>query len=652
MPRVRLCPASCMRMPLNSDEDSMARRSLLLIAVLCLCMLVARMQAEAQEKGPVQFTGISHLTWQTASQQGPWQQLPPSFLRWDLNSVLNIYGLPISIQALATTEENEALQHINAFSIGLSRADLQDQIRRRIDERIAGLSSLQDRLAGLTPEAAAESVRAFGGTLPGGQDAEAVIAKLQELRDLKETDLQARMEELQSMGLASATQGIASLFPLAVLGVTYPSYTRLTIDGTALTGVQLEFTPGVFYLALAGGQIQSAAEASSSWMSVFDQAAYRRTLAAGRLGVGARDDTHLYLNVVYGSDDPGSLNRDSLHRPVMPEKNAVVGADGRVFLFDERLELGGEFAYSVRTADVQAPGPADADIPSWMNSIVDANLTSVGGTAISFDGRYRFAGSGTMLSADFRRVSSGYASPGVPYLRKDNMRFEGKAEQSFASRQMSVAAFYRRDEDDLSGSRGWGTTINAFGAQVSMNFRGLPYLRLSYAPLSQVSRVLADSLKIESDVLAVSGSSGYTFRTRAGLTSSTMLSVNYHEGRTQVAGGMYISRALMFVQSVGFAFPLTLQMMAGVMGTDVAQTTSSIVNSEFSATYATPGNWQTTAGVSLSRDAVQRTGVYLRSSLPVWQGGTVELFAERSIYEDTITSFNESLLRVVVTQVW
>jgi hypothetical protein len=330
----------------------------------------------------------------------------------------------------------------------------------------------------------------------------------------------------------------------------------------------------------------------------------------------------------------------------------VIGVDGRVFLFEDRLDLGGEVAYSVRTADVQAAGPADGGIPSWLGSITDANLTSIAGTAVSFDGKYRFAGSGTSISTDFRRVGAGYASPGVPYLRKDNLRFEGKAEQTFAARQVAVAAFYRRDEDDLSGVRGWGTTIDAFGAQVSVNPRGLPYLRLSYAPLSQVSRVFADSLKIESDVLAVSGTSGYTFRSRGGLTSSTMLSVNYHEGKTQIASGRYLSRNLMFFQSVGFAFPLSLQLVAGSISTDIGSATTSIINADLSATYSTPENWQTTAGVSLSRDAIRRTGVYLRSSVPAWKGGMIELFAERSLYEDQADSFNESLLRVVVTQTW
>ena len=398
--------------------------------------------------------------------------------------------------------------------------------------------------------------------------------------------------------------------------------------------------------------MQTAVGASQSWTSVFEHAAYQRTLAAGRVGVGAKDDTHLIMTAVYGADDAGSLTRDSLHRPVTPQKNAVVGVDGRIFLFEDRLDLGGEVAYSVLTSDIQAVGPAESDIPSWMGSLTDANLTSIADMAISFDGKYRFHESGTSISTNFKRVGAGYASPGVPYLRKDNMRFEGKAEQSFAQRQFSVAAFYRRDEDNLTNAMAYGTTVDAFGAQLALNFRNLPYLRVSYAPLSQVSRLLADSLSIETNILAVDGTTGYTFRTAGGFMSSTMLSINYHEGKTQLAGGRYFSRNAMLFQSIGFAFPLSFTLAAGTLNTGIGSAIASIVNWDLSATYSSPRNWQTTAGVSLSRDAVRRTGVYLRSFLPAWNGGTVELYCERSLYEDAIDAFNESLLRVVVTQTW
>jgi hypothetical protein len=306
----------------------------------------------------------------------------------------------------------------------------------------------------------------------------------------------------------------------------------------------------------------------------------------------------------------------------------------------------------VLTTDMDLPGPAESNIPSWLGSLVDANLSSSADVAFSIDGKYAFRESGTLVSSSFRRVGAGYSSPGAPYLRKDNMRYEGKVEQSFLQRQMSVAAFYKRDEDNLENTKPYGTTVNAFGAQLAMNFRNMPYFRFSYAPLSQVSRILSDSLNIDTDVLAVSALTGYTFRTTSGLMSSTSLSFVYNEGKTTNAAGRYFSRTAMLFQSVGFAFPLSLTLGAGVLSTAIGSVGSTMVTSDFSATYTALSVWQTTVGVSLCRDAVKRTGFYLRSSFPSWKGGMIELWGERGIFEDGLEEYNESVLRVVISQSW
>jgi hypothetical protein len=321
----------------RKGESSITRKGtrILLLCVFCASTLYA------QTPSPVTFSGLSRLTWETSNRQGYGQLLPPAFLRWDLNSILNVYGIPLSINALATTEDKYAPQTISAFSVGLSRTDVQELIRRKIDDRIGNLTALRDRLPALTPESAADTLRTKAADLAGSATPDAAIEKLQELRNLKETDLQERMEELQSMGLASATQGIACLFPTLVMGNSYPAYTKLTLDGLPVTGLQVECTPGPLYFAAAGGKVQSATTGLGSYLSVFDQGAYKRWLAAGRLGYGARDDSHLFLNMVYGADDDGSLPRDSMYRPLTPQKNVVIGMDGRLILMDDRLDIGG-----------------------------------------------------------------------------------------------------------------------------------------------------------------------------------------------------------------------------------------------------------------------------------------------------------------------
>ena len=634
----------------NSEIEPM--RHISRIAAL-LCVLVgARGASYSQSSSPIQFMGSTRLMSQISNRQGTNQDLPPSFLRWDLNSIVNVYGLPISVNALFSTEQQGAYQNINYFNVGLSRADLQQTIREKIDERIGALEGLRENVEGLTPAALADSVKKIGGEALGTVDPDEAINTLQELRDLKEGDMAQRMEQLESLGLASAVQSFTSVLSTFSLGVTFPAYTRLTLDGVPVTGLNVEVTPGMFYFAVAGGIAQEATPNLNSFNSYAEIGSFKRSLAATRFGVGGKDDTHFYISGLYGKDDEGSLTRDSLNNIIAPQKNVVLGADGRLLLLDDRLDLSAEYTYSVLTADIQAPGPAESDVPGVLGNLVDANSTTSGDVAYNVAAAYSIVESGTKLSGFVRRVGAGYTSMGAPYLRQDNMRYEAKVDQSLMNRQLSIGAFYRRDEDNLSNIKGTETTVNSFGAQLGVNFRDYPYLRLSYAPLSQVSQVFRDSLKIENDILIASALAGYIYRASSGFYSSTAISFMYSEGKTEMPGASYLSRNAMLMQTFGFASPLLVNFSIGTINSELGEMKTQIVNTDFSVSYTFYDVWQNTAGVSLSRDAVRRNGIYVRSSAPLWTKSNLEVTAERSMYEDQTFDFDETLVRLTLSQSW
>lgn len=619
---------------------------------MALCVVLIGLQgARAQSTSPIQFTGTTRLMGQFSNRQGTDQGLPPSFGRWDLNSIVNVYGVPVSVNALFSTEQRGAIQNINYFNIGLSRSDLTDMIRRKIDDRIGGLESLREKVQNLSPDAVADSVKRIAGSALG-TDPDAAIQTLQELRNLKDADLSKRMQELQSFGLASAVQSFTSVLQTFSLGVTFPTYSRLTLDGVPVTGLNVEVTPGSLYFAITGGIAEQATPSLSTINSFSAFGSFRRAIAATRMGWGGKDDTHVYVTGLYGSDDEGSLTRDSLNSVIAPQKNFVLGADGRLLLLDDRLDLSAEFALSALTADVQAQGPSDASIPGFMGNVVGANMTTSGDNAYNIQAAYSILETSTKLSGFVRRVGAGYTSMGVPYLRQDNMRYEAKVEQSFLQRQLSVGAFYRRDEDDLSNTKGTETTVNSFGADLGLNFRNLPYLRLSYAPLSQVSQIMRDSLKIQNDILVASVLAGYTYRGSGGFYGSTALTFIYNEGKSDMQGGAYISRNGMFMQTVGFKIPLVISFNAALINSRFAGQETKIVNTDLGVSYTFFDTWQNSAGVSLSRNDVRRTGVYLRSVAPLWKMATLEASVEYNSYEDPTLDYREVLGRVTLAQSW
>jgi hypothetical protein len=253
------------------------------------------------------------------------------------------------------------------------------------------------------------------------------------------------------------------------------------------------------------------------------------------------------------------------------------------------------------------------------------------------------------------RVGPGYASFGVPFLRTDNLRVETKAEQRFLDRQVSAAAFYRRDEDNLRETKDNSTVMNAFGAQVGVAVKDYPYLRLSYAPLSQQNKRVSDSLNVKNDVTAMTAVTGYTFRTKGGMVSSTTASLNYQEGKTQSGLGAYITRNALVSEALIIGAPLMFMLTGGWNATEVDTTTTRLVTIDASATYTAFGVWQNTIALSTVRDAVKRTSISFTSGAPI---GTIAMFSlsvEHTTFDDPSASANnytETVVRAILSKSW
>jgi hypothetical protein len=604
---------------------------------------------------PIQFNGTTRLWGQSSNRQGLFQSVPPSFVRWDLSSILSFYGVPISINALVTSEQKYTDQKLNYFSIGLSQADLQQQVRTRIAQKVSELQELAQQKVQQGIAALTDSLRAYSPEKLKDLLQVDNIDKLRELQNLKPSDLERRMHELVDMGITSASAGIASLFPTLALGTMFPQYSSLTLGGIPVTGIDVEFTPGPFYLAFTTGAVLEATPGLGSLTSLLTKSAFSRRITAGRFGLGSKDDTHLYFTGLFGRDDAESLTRDSIDQRITPKANTVLGSEGKLLLFDDRLSLQGEGAISLMTDDVEGAELSDSGIPPWIQKLFKPNVTSSYDYAFSFQGAFALSDKGTTVSALVTRVGPGFMSMGVPYLRRDILRYEGKLEQRLFDRQASVSAYYRRDKDNLIPWKQSQTTVSALGVQMALNFRNLPYLRFSYAPLSQQNQSVADSLKIENSVSILSAMSGYTFRTDGGIVSSTNVSFISQGGKTATAAGDYSNTNLMINQSVSFDFPLSFSAVGGVTSTRIDTTTTRMTNIDFSGTYTALDVWQNTFGVSLTRDAVKRTSFFFNTLVPLGQIATFTAAFEKTAFDDPAiptNNFNEVVFRFMLSRSW
>ncbi|MCE7933753.1 MAG: hypothetical protein DYG96_04070 [Chlorobi bacterium CHB2] len=623
------------------------------------------------------FTGTSMANGESASRQGTGSEIPQRYARWEVTPTISLFGIPFDTHLMLSTEQDLTRQNINSLNMGfsLSAQQLQEQLKQRVFEQVESLMQNEDvaevegaisTIEGMTdPEALKDSVKKL---VPAeAYDAYAKYKRLESLQDLDGDEILSRSRELDAFGLISGAEKFMLNFPTLGVGVNYPEYTQLSLSGVPVNGVNIEFTPGKFYLALTGGKTQSEVIYDTAGQA---QEAFHRELYAGRIGFGRKTGAHFYATVMYAADDPSPLVVDEFNT-LTPKSNYVVGFETRVPLIPNYWTVDAEVLGSMLTGDREAARIQNSDIPTFITELVDPTISSFVDYALKGNMTVAIPESGTRLQAEAVRIGPGFQSLGAPNLRTDLFRYEAKAEQGIWRRQITLSGSFKQETDNLIEWKSATTTITAYGLGLGLNFRGIPYLRLNYNPYTQRSELSDDSLRatsfgdsqrVENRTAMWSANAGYNY-TVAEVSMNTNLSYSRQETRTRFGDGDNTANGVNLSQSFGFLFPLSLSASVGLNDQELifggASTITKTTTMEFSGSYTLFDVWQSTLGVSLAvqKETDDKTGFYLSTSFPVWVLGTMEIRAEKNIYKYTADPFaqqdyDEMIFRASLISNW
>lgn len=662
-------------MPLDRDlhmQQGFGLRSyvLLLGFVLALASGAPRAaQAQPGEAAPdslgepaIVFSGSARLFGQIANRRGTYQYTPDDFARLELGPTLSIYNVPFTLNVLLSTEQSSLRQNINSVSFDLDYHKLEGLLLERAYNKIGELDELK---AAADAAGGAEKLRDSMAAL-----GEARLRDLELLKDysdiekIKERALSESLDKLDELGLVSASEKFFAGFPALSVGVTYPSYTGLTLNGVPVTGANVEWNPGQFYVAFAGGKAQRAisvpgviGNVSGVVDSVFVDPYYTRNLYAGRIGYGKKEGSHVILTAVYSKDDASSLPFDTVGAPLRPSANYVVGIDVNVPIVEDYFTLSGEVAGSMLTGDIEAAAITENDIPEFVRTTFDPNISSLLDYAFAAKAVLRIPETDTRLSGSLRKIGPAYFSLGAPTLRNDNLRLEGRLEQRFARGLVSVGAYYRSDEDNLSpGLKTVPATITAYGISLGFNPRNLPYVRLEYAPYRQSYTNVADATEIVNTTTLLSASSGYFYKIGT-VNAGTTAMFSSQQSNTFQGLSDYGVATLSLSQNVRFAFPLALQAGFMTSGLTAGDSTQRIVSVDLSASHTAFDIWTNTAGFTLADQSGSdnNVGFFVASSIPVWSSGFFEVRAEKNVYKNLLVNtanFDEFLMTATFSTTW
>jgi len=434
------------------------------------------------------------------------------------------------------------------------------------------------------------------------------------------------------------------------IGTCYPYYSPLTLTGIPVTGGAVEMNPWVIYLAATAGRIQRGVMGSDT-----TDAAYARTLYAGRFGLGKKDGTHLFFTMLYAGDDTSSITPYTLPVPgdsdtvevITPQENYCAGVEFNLSLFQNHFTLQSEIVGSQFTRDIRMPELIIPGAPLWVTDIFNPRMSS------SFDYAYSVKPSLTILNTriwgGFKMIGPGFNSLGVPYLRNDNLSFEMGVSQNLFNNSIALSASHTREHDNLIGNKLSTTFFTSYIFNLGLNFRNLPYFQVGYTPFRQYD----DSTDCQSDILNLN--TGYNFFL-FGMSHAPSFSWFYQDYQELSDTNNYISNTFSIYENVGFQFPLSISSGVGITTTDYTNKKERIVSLDISTAYTFFQQWTNTIGFIMSSDQNKdsRYGINYNSSFPLWWFGNINFSVERNIYigERQEEDYNEWRLIGTISKSW
>ncbi len=271
------------------------------------------------------------------------------------------------------------------------------------------------------------------------------------------------------------------------VGTSYPLYSELTMNGVRSNGVNVELNPGIFYAAFTKGTISN-----QRYDTTLNTYQFQQKVMAGRLGIGKKNATHFILSYINTVEQGNAFTSPKDTMTYTPGNNLVVGADMQVSLFKKKFVTQAEINSAFTTSDIHAPGIPDPGKPDQLTDALGTvnyqqNMTTRRDIAYSVNSEMSLFKDNTVLSGNYSYIGPGYTTYTAPYLMNDVLKYEGKLNQSFWKKRITLGGFYRYMTDDLFYSKSYKTTVSGYGAEVNINLPKLPSLWAKYLPVNQVS---------------------------------------------------------------------------------------------------------------------------------------------------------------------
>jgi len=570
--------------------------------------------SESQKKRkPLMFAFDSKLYGENANRSGTGSDKEPEYGYWEINPSLSMYGLPFSMPILLSSENLGSRQNINTVGLNLDVSVIKDFIMDRVErEKNKLLEKGKKDLSKLTDRQ----------------------------KDKLESDAKGKV-----MSRLNPLLKVMSSFRTLGFGTTYPDYTPLTVRGVPLTGVNVEFNPGLLYIAIGGFKNQKP----------IDNEAYKRSIYTGRLGVGQKDGSHFYFTGLYAKDEVNSISIDSSNQTLTPKANYLFGIEGKLNLFRKKLSLEGEISGEMLTRDTRDADLENKAIPDWVKNIVHPKISSSVDYSYTIKGMFNNEKSATKITAGVRMLGPGYTSLGVPNLSTDKLEVKSKVEQKLSNKHIGLTGELLWYRDNLIDWKRYTTSVTRFSIGANLRFKGLPHLNVVFAPTFMTNNASSLNDKLDNKFYIASVFTGHSYRKwDVNFFSAISYFMNSSSNLDSIITENVSIHNLVFSQSLGFSFPLNLSGSFSMSFAKYPGMSSRILSGDISVDYTLFDIVNGFIGFTTAyeKDLNKKNMLYIGTKLGYQRYINLEVRAEKNLYHDWFdlrNNFDEFLIRGIVT---
>lgn len=295
------------------------------------------------------------------------------------------------------------------------------------------------------------------------------------------------------------------------VGLTYPNYSQFLIARIPIRGVNLEYQKDKLFFAFTHGKtvnnilltnnvVQNNLNAARNLYNFFDfnNIEDGRRVTAAKVGIGAKDATHIHVGALYGL---GKVSYRDSSLVVDSERNLAVEIDGGV-----KLKKAHYFGVQFGRSAVQVNNVNLGEQGTLLDQLLDFNDRTNALLA-----NYKLTLKSSELSLTYRWVDPYFRSFGVGFLRSDNIRYELKYKQKLGNK-LQASVYFRRENDNLLGLYSYQNVLMSYGVGLSYRPDKHWMFKADVRPIALDATNSIDSLAYVNNNLIINGIVNYNNR--------------------------------------------------------------------------------------------------------------------------------------------